>query len=88
MENNDKREPLERCVLEIMSLIGGSMDTKTKNILWVSTKTIEELSNLRELLEKSLKQFQHFHVASEEAFSGDTCKECGLDLRDSIHKRN
>lgn len=63
------------------------MDDKTQELLKVSSEAIEELTQLKEKLEKAFKSFTHIHVASEEAFSGDSCKECGLDLRDSIHKR-
>lgn len=32
-----------------------------------------------------LKAFKHYHVASDDG--SDSCAECGLDLRNPIHRR-
>jgi len=45
------------------------------------TGTIQQLTAEVELLRKT---FRHFHVASE---LGDSCRECGLDLRNEVHVR-
>ena len=34
--------------------------------------------------ERYLKAFRHYHVND---YDGDSCAECGLDLRDPVHTR-
>ena len=44
----------------------------------------EELIKLELRVNELETAFRHYHVASGNC---DICKQCGLDIRDSIHKR-
>ena len=46
----------------------------------------EEIVKLNIRVHELESIFQHYHINKQDGT--DTCKRCGLDLRDGIHKRS
>lgn len=65
-------------------------DSKIEGYGWIDDKYIDDFSDVITPLIKRINQleakFRHIHVNSG-INEDDSCKECGLDLRDKIHYR-